>query len=113
MQESGIEWIGEIPQGWSINRLKDISTINENLLDAKTADDYLLKYVEISNVNNNGIISQSAIKKMIFSSAPSRAKRRIFEGNTIISSVRPNLQAIAYITQKDRNLICSTAENQG
>jgi type I restriction enzyme, S subunit len=108
MQESGVEWIGAIPQGWRIDRLKDIANINENSLDAKTPDDYLLKYIEISNVNSRGIISEQAIEEIEFSTAPSRAKRKVFSGDTIISSVRPNLQAIAYIELDELNLVCST-----
>jgi type I restriction enzyme S subunit len=111
MQDSGIEWIGAIPQGWRLDRLKDIANINENSLDAKTPDEYLLKYIEISNVNNRGIISEQAIEEIEFSAAPSRAKRKIFSGDTIISSVRPNLQAIAYIESNEVNLVCSTGFN--
>ena len=108
MQGSGVEWIGAFPNEWKIDRLKDITNINENSLDAKTPDDYLLKYIEISNVNSRGIISEQAIEELEFSAAPSRAKRNIFSGDTIISSVRPNLQAIAYIESDELNLICST-----
>ncbi len=105
---SGVEWLGDIPLGWRIERLKDIANINENTLDAKTPDDYLLQYIEISNVNSQGIVSDQAIEEIEFSAAPSRAKRRVFPGDTIISSVRPNLQAIAYIERDESNLVCST-----
>lgn len=108
LKDSGVDWISDIPNGWKIDRLKDIANINEKSLETKTPDDYLLKYIEISNVNSRGIISEQAIEEIEFSTAPSRARRKVFLGDTIISSVRPNLQAIAYIESNELNLICST-----
>lgn len=108
MKDSGIEWIGDIPKHWKIERLKDIVEINNNSLLSNTEKDFLLKYIEISNVNNQGIISKDNIKELTFEDAPSRAKRIICEGDTIVSSVRPNLQALAYINSNETNLICST-----
>jgi len=108
MKDSGIEWIGEIPEHWSIERLKDVVYINKESLSASTDENYLIKYLEISNVNSLGIISEDAIEELLFQEAPSRAKRIIKAGDTIVSSVRPNLQAIAYIDLEDDNLICST-----
>ncbi len=111
MKPSGIEWIGDIPEHWKIDRLKDIALINWESLSANTDNDYVLKYLEISNVNSQGIISTDAIEDLTFEEAPSRAKRVIKFGDTIVSSVRPNLQAIAYIEMDQANLICSTGFN--
>lgn len=108
MQDSGVQWIGAIPKTWKTDRLKDIANINVSSLDAKTAGHYVLKYIEISNVNSRGIISEQAIEEIEFASAPSRARRKVSCGDTIIFSVRPNLQAIAYIEIDDPNLVCST-----
>ncbi len=92
-------------------RLKDFAFINENSLSASTDEDYLIHYVEISNVDSNGVISEEAIEAQRFEDAPSRARRRVKAGSTIISSVRPNLQAMAYFGKVDQNLICSTGFN--
>ena len=40
--------------------------------------------------------------------APSRARRRLVEDCTAISSVRPNLQAVAFIESASDDLVCST-----
>ena len=37
MKDSGVEWIGEIPEGWSICRLKDYASI-QNGQDHKAGD---------------------------------------------------------------------------
>jgi type I restriction enzyme S subunit len=67
-----------------------------------------LNYLEISNVNNRGIISENEIRELFFLDAPSRARRIVRNGDTVISSVRPNLQALAYIKHTSGNLIAST-----
>lgn len=110
-RNSGIEWIEKIPNHWKIDRLKDIAEINYAVLSTNTPSDYLLKYIDISNVNVKGIVSLDNIEEMEFEMAPSRARRIIKFGDIIISSVRPNLQAIAYIELNDDNLICSTGFN--
>ena len=108
MKDSGVEWIGDIPENWKVARLKDVININFKSLPSNTEKDFLIKYIEISNVNSMGIISKDDIRELTFDEAPSRAKRIINNGDTIVSSVRPNLQAVAYINEKDTNLICST-----
>ncbi|WP_167879896.1 restriction endonuclease subunit S [Leptospira levettii] len=108
---SDIEWIGEIPKHWKIDRLKDISEINYAVLGSDTPNDFILKYIDISNVDVTGIVSETAIEELEFELAPSRARRIIKKGDVIISSVRPNLQAIAFINLEDENLICSTGFN--
>ena len=108
MKDSGVEWIGDIPENWKVARLKDVININFKSLPLNTEKDFLIKYIEISNVNSMGIISKDDIRELTFDEAPSRAKRIINNGDTIVSSVRPNLQAVAYINEKDTNLICST-----
>jgi type I restriction enzyme S subunit len=62
-------------------------------------------------VNYHGIVDPSAIERIRYGDAPSRARRRVASDSTIISSVRPNLQAVAYIPDKSAGLICSTGFN--
>ena len=97
-----------IQEEWSRTRLKNIAEINARSLSATTADDYTLRYLEISNVNNRGIISEAAVEELSYIDAPSRAKRIVQSGDTVISSVRPNLQAVAHIDQASDNFIAST-----
>ena len=98
----------EYPKNWSCTRLKNVALVNENSLSTSTHSNYVLNYLEISNVNNRGIISKNEIRELFFSDAPSRARRIVRNGDTVISSVRPNLQALAYIQHTPENLIAST-----
>lgn len=102
--------IGKIPQDWQIDRLKDVASINASSLPADTAPDYKFDYLEISNVDYNGIIDPGAIKQLRYEDAPSRARRRVRKECTIISSVRPNLQAVAFLDGRPE-IICSTGFN--
>src|SRR5436190_23320598 len=94
--------------GWSTDRLKDIAAINSVSLSADTDPTYEFDYLEISNVDYGGIIDRRAIERTTFADAPSRARRRLKAGCTIVSSVRPNLQAIAFIDEDLKDVICST-----
>ena len=92
-------------------RLKDFAYVNARSLGASTSPDFELQYIEISNVDKNGVISEESIETIRFEDAPSRARRIVTNQSTIISSVRPNLQAMAYFEYADANLICSTGFN--
>ncbi|MBQ6924263.1 MAG: restriction endonuclease subunit S [Kiritimatiellae bacterium] len=105
------DYVKSLPDDWRHDRLKDVAKINQNALGASTDVDYELDYLEISNVDGNGIVDRSLIEHLRFEDAPSRARRQVVEGSTIISSVRPNLQAAAYIDEHDDGLICSTGFN--
>jgi type I restriction enzyme S subunit len=100
-----------LPGEWQCDRLKDVSQINVSVLAADTDPDYEFDYLEISNVNYYGIVDQSAIERIRFEDAPSRARRRVSRKTTLISSVRPNLQAVAFISNGRADLVCSTGFN--
>ncbi len=99
------------PKDWTSYRLKDVSAINASSLPANTDADYEFNYLEISNVNYNGIVDLSAIERLRYEDAPSRARRRLAANCTAISSVRPNLQAVAFIENAPNDLVCSTGFN--
>lgn len=96
---------------WTYDRLKDISTINGTSLSADTDPDYGFDYLEISNVDYHGVIDPNAIERLIYENAPSRARRIVPKNSTVISSVRPNLQAAAFFPNDHANLVCSTGFN--
>jgi type I restriction enzyme S subunit len=96
---------------WTSERLKDVSAINASSLAANTDSDYEFDYLEISNVNYHGIVDPNAIERLRFEDAPSRARRRLTKNCTAISSVRPNLQAVAFIESALDDLVCSTGFN--
>jgi type I restriction enzyme, S subunit len=106
MKESGVEWIGEIPKHWEVKRLKNIASCNDESLTENTDPQYEILYIDISSVNlNQGITHKEALP---FEKAPSRARRIVRHGDTIVSTVRTYLKAIAPIIEPDENLIVST-----
>lgn len=96
---------------WTYDRLKDVSAINAASLPADTIPNYEFDYLEISNVDYHGIVDPVAIERLRYEDAPSRARRRITKNCTVISSVRPNLQAVAFIDNGRKNFVCSTGFN--
>ena len=106
MKDSGIEWIGEIPEHWILSKIKYVSLINNKTLSESTDDDYEIDYIDISSVTSIGEID--GIQRLNFKDAPSRARRILSKGDTIVSTVRTYLKAIAFIENVQSNLICST-----
>ena len=87
-------------------RLKYAATINDDALGEETEPDYELQYVDIGNVDFAGTIHELATYR--FTDAPSRARRRVQDGDVIISCVRTYLQAIAAIRNPPERLVVST-----
>lgn len=105
-KETGIEWLKEIPQHWELKRLKDISSVNSEVIPENTSPDYLIQYLDIGNVDDIGGIGIN--QELYFKNAPSRARRRVRDGDTIVSTVRTYLKAIAYFEKPPDNQIVST-----
>jgi type I restriction enzyme S subunit len=103
--------MSKLPEGWAADRLKDVALVNWSALSADTDPEFEFDYLEISNVDYSGIVDPQAIERLRFDDAPSRARRRTAPGCTVISSVRPNLQAVAFLLGGRSDLICSTGFN--
>jgi type I restriction enzyme, S subunit len=104
MKDSGIEWIGQVPEQWEVKRLKDCVDCNIKSLGEDTKRDKAIQYVEISDVTYaNGIEN---VQNLTFGEAPSRARRITKKGDVIVSTVRTYLKAIAKI--EEENIIVST-----
>lgn len=61
MKDSGVEWLGEIPQDWQVNRLKRYCKVNASIaqLAGKYHDDEMLVFLPMENVSTEGIINCS------------------------------------------------------
>ncbi|WP_456092623.1 restriction endonuclease subunit S [Neisseria sp.] len=105
-KDSGVPWLGEIPEHWNICHLKDEVTFNDEVLGDKTDADYEILYVDISSVSLiEGIVQK---EPMSFENSPSRARRIVKNGDVIVSTVRTYLKAITQIQDAEDNLIVST-----
>ena len=80
--------------------------MNRSKLPEDTPPDWPLKYVDISSVDGNGTAPET--QELVFGEAPSRARMIVKAGDTIISTVRTYLRAVAHFDEPDPNLICST-----
>ena len=105
-KDSGVEWIGEILEYWGVKPLKHAVRINQDSLPEHTDENYEIQYIDIGNTDEDGLLNPP--KVMTFGISPSRARRVVRKGDTIVSTVRTYLKAIAYIDSEDENLIAST-----
>lgn len=103
---SSVEWLGDVPEHWETKRLKYVASINDDALPEDTAADFEFDYVDIGGVS--AIDGITAITRMYFENAPSRARRRVRDGDTIVSTVRTYLRAIAPIRKPPAHLVVST-----
>ena len=103
-KDSGIEWIGEIPEHWSLKRLKYLVSLNDETLSEKTDEETVIEYIEIGDLKNGGVSST----EYYFVNAPSRARRIVRSGDVIVSTVRTYLKAIAQISEDKDGFIAST-----
>ena len=106
LKDSGIEWLGDIPEHWGVKPLRNLVSLNDETLSEKTSPDYEIRYIDIGNVNSDGVVAEIVNYK--FKDAPSRAKRIVKNGDVIISTVRTYLKAITQIKNDTDNLIVST-----
>ena len=103
---SGVEWLGDVPEHWWVKRLKYSASINDEALPETTDPAFEMSYVDISSVDSSrGIVAD---EKIVFEDAPSRARRVVRGGDTIVSTVRTYLRAITPIRNPTSNTIVST-----
>lgn len=105
-KDSGMDWLGEVPGHWGVIPLKFAVKMNPDDLPDSTPDDFRITYVDIGSVTQEKGISWT--EEYDFINAPSRARRRVREGDTIISTVRTYLKAVAAIQNPPYNMVVST-----
>lgn len=110
MKYSGIEWIGEVPEGWEVNKLKQISEINISNVDKKSEQNepeiFLCNYVDV--YKNEFITSKINFMKATASIGQIR-KFTIKKGDVIITkdSEEPTDIAIpALVTEELEGIVC-------
>lgn len=106
MKDSCVKWIGEIPNHYQIGKLKHLCNENQRSLTNSTDPNYELNYIEISDVNSEGVIGNYT--PYTFSESPSRCRRIVQKGDVIVSTVRTYLKSIGLIEEEVDDLICST-----
>lgn len=69
----------------------------------KADADELIDYIDISSVDNENKIV-TGYQTIAFGAAPSRARKAVAKGNILVSTVRPNLNAIALLAEDTPNI---------
>lgn len=106
MKDSNVEWLGDVPEHWKVQPLKKWVKVNAEVLSENTESTYEFRYLDIGSVGTGHLIKQPV--KVHFKGAPSRARRIIRNGDTIISTVRTYLKSVYFVENEAEDLICST-----
>lgn len=91
---------------WRATRLKYVTDVNTGVLPEKTDDDFEFVYIDIGNVTQGSMNTNDA--PIRFSDAPSRARRLANPGDTVVSTVRTYLRAVATVSSHSEPLVFST-----
>jgi len=94
MEESEL---GEIPKGWNNGILADLCNLNPESWSAKTLPS-TVHYVDLANTKNGEISELQAVSGK---DIPSRARRVLRPGDTIVGTVRPGNRSFALIGEAD------------
>ena len=86
--------------------LKRIVGINLYTLPETTEPGFEFRYVDIGAVGRGQLVSEPEVT--VFSAAPSRARRLVRSGDTIISTVRTYLRAVWPVRDSATDLVVST-----
>ncbi len=106
LKPSGVEWLGDVPEHWDVRRLRFVASINDDALTDGEDPLRSISYVDISSVD--ATLGVTRFDEMVFEDAPSRARRLVQDGDTIVSTVRTYLRAIAPITNPKPEMVVST-----
>jgi type I restriction enzyme S subunit len=87
--------LGEIPEGWDVGTLLDLSVLNPEVWTNETRP-LELEYVDLSNTKWGRIEAVTSYKAV---DAPSRAQRVLRRGDTIVGTVRPGNGSYTFIAE--------------
>ncbi len=98
----------KIDPDWEMVELGKIVSVNSGVIDPnKVFGKNEFIYIDISSIENGtGIVSFD--NKIKGTDAPSRARRIVKNGDILLSTVRPNLKALAYLSNVPKGVIAST-----
>lgn len=96
--------LGEIPEGWTVGTIADHCFLNAKSWTQRTLP-AAVHYVDLANAKN-GVVSQ--VQQFSASEAPSRARRILRAGDTIVGTVRPGNRSFALIGEELPTLTAST-----
>ena len=90
MKDSGVEWIGEIPEGWKVVRFKHIASIKSNLVQP----DKYMKYPQIAPDNIEKDTGRLLPHQTVEESGVISGNHLFYRGQILYSKIRPNLNKL-------------------
>ena len=105
-RDSGVNRLGRVPEHWEVRRLKHSLGVNVAVLPEDTEPDYEFRYIDIGSVGTGELVGDP--KPLRFETAPSRARRVVGRGDTLVSTVRTYLKAVWHAEDDVRDLVAST-----
>lgn len=96
----------QLPDGWRWVKLGDVCESTRNV-DPRREPAVQFSYVDISAIDRNAKVVRGA-KRLLGADAPSRARRAVANGDVIVSTTRPNLNAVAMVPPELDGAVCST-----
>jgi type I restriction enzyme S subunit len=102
LKPSGILWLGDIPEHWTLKRFKFLATINSGQVDPRKP-----QFREMLLIAPNHIQSGSGkitYEETAFEQGADSGKYLVKEGQIIYSKIRPNLRKV---TIAPRDCLCS------
>ncbi len=95
---------GLVPKGWRVGVLSELAALNPESWSAKNHPS-TVAYIDLANTKDNEI---GEVVNFAFDAAPSRARRALKHGDTIVGTVRPGNRSFALIYKPASNLTAST-----
>ncbi|MEC5424289.1 restriction endonuclease subunit S [Virgibacillus sp. C22-A2] len=100
MKDSGVEWIGEIPEHWEVGKLKYLS--NEKMQyganeSAELDDENLPRYIRITDIDKRGILKDETFKSLPWE----KARNYILSKNDILFARSGATVGKTYIHDKE------------
>lgn len=90
MKDSGVEWIGEIPEGWKVVRFKHVASIKSNLVQP----DKYMKYPQIAPDNIEKDTGRLLSHQTVGESGIISGNHLFYRGQILYSKIRPNLNKL-------------------
>lgn len=94
----------KIPKGWKVGPIADLCHLNQRTWGTANAP-ASVTYVDLANVKNGKILD---FQEYEWATAPSRARRILTHGDTIIGTVRPGNRSFAMVPRSAEILTGST-----
>ena len=84
MKDSGVEWIGEIPEDWDVSRIKYVTEFDPSCDMSGLSDDHIITYTPMEYIKNGWFINNTASLKNV-----SRSLTAYQNGDIVMAKVTP------------------------